>query len=208
MPSLAKILLPVDFSERSPGAARYARALALHFGSEVILVHVLEPLFSDLGGMEITGTMLMDVYRSREEQARRQMDTLVGTDLPGVPVRRLLLNGDPASSIVKLAHEEYADLITLPTHGRGPFRRFILGSTTAKVLHDSDCPVWTGVHMEIAPAALPEFRRVLCAVDLGHHSRQTLSWAGWLSGQFGASVTVVHALAAHAAAGAGQESRR
>jgi len=43
MQSLSKILLPVDFSERSAGAAHYARLLATHFHSEVILLHVLPP---------------------------------------------------------------------------------------------------------------------------------------------------------------------
>jgi len=32
----------------------------------------------------------------------------------------------------------------LPTHGRTPLRRFLLGSVTAKVLHDRTVPVWTG----------------------------------------------------------------
>ena len=66
----------------------------------------------------------------------------------------------------------------MPTHGYGPFRRFILGSTTAKVLHDADCPVWTGVHLEErARRVRPRCARILCAVDLGPQSSKTLCWA-------------------------------
>ena len=39
------------------------------------------------------------------------------------------------------------------------------GSVTAKVLHDTPCPVWTGVHLEDAPAVSPEFATIMCAVD-------------------------------------------
>ena len=67
----------------------------------------------------------------------------------------------------------------MPTHGYGPFRRFLLGSVTAKVLHDVDCPVWTGPHLEQAPQ-WKSVRRVACALDLGPHSRQCSSGRrGW-----------------------------
>jgi nucleotide-binding universal stress UspA family protein len=90
-------------------------------------------------------------------------------------------------------------LIVMPTHGYGPFRRFILGSNTAKVLHDADCPVWTGVHLQDAPAETEmPFRRIVCAVDLGPHSANTLGWAAWFADEFRAELTVVHAVTAHA----------
>jgi nucleotide-binding universal stress UspA family protein len=194
--SLARIILPVDFSERSAGAAHAARMLALHFHSEVVVAHVLEPLFSDLGGMEITGVMLADVYKAREQQVRRQLEAFSAKELDGVEVRRVVLAGDPASSIVKLAHEELAGLVTLPTHGYGRFRRFILGSTTAKVLHDADCPVWTGVHLETMPSTLKMPERVLCALDLEEHSAATLRWASWLAQALAAKLTLIHAVTA------------
>jgi nucleotide-binding universal stress UspA family protein len=87
------------------------------------------------------------------------------------------------------------DLIALPTHGHGPFRRFILGSVTAKVLHDADCPVWTGVHLEQAPkVGSIVFRSLVCALDLGPQSRKALAWAAAMAGEFKARLTLVHAL--------------
>jgi nucleotide-binding universal stress UspA family protein len=125
--SLAKILLPVDFSERSSLAVRYARDLALHFGSELTLAHVLPPLHSEIG-IEVAGSMLVDVYRSRTAQAESDLNAFERDGLAGLNVRRLLLHGDPATRIVELAREESFNLIAMPTHGYGPFRRFILGS--------------------------------------------------------------------------------
>jgi nucleotide-binding universal stress UspA family protein len=175
MRSFSKILLPVDFSERSTGAARYAQALALHFHAELILLHVLTPPNYEFGALEIAGSMLDALYRNRAEQASKELDAFMTAEPSGLKVRRIVLEGDPAKKIVDLAHDEGADIIAMPTHGCGPFRRFILGSNTAKVLHDADCPVWTGVHLEQAPAlASIPFRSILCAVDLGPQSSKTI----------------------------------
>src|SRR5215471_17193044 len=106
MQSLDKILLPVDFSARSAGAAHYAKALAGHFHSELILVHALTPLYSDMGGMEVTGSMLVDVYRNRAAQAALELDGFATAHLAGKKVRCAVLNGDPSAQVVDLAHQE------------------------------------------------------------------------------------------------------
>lgn len=204
MRSLEKILLPVDFSERTPGAARYARTLALHFHSEVTALHALTPPRYDFGAMELGGPVLQDLYANRAAQVERDLAAFLGAALAGVNARWRVIEGDPAHVIVDFAHDEKASLIVLPTHGYGPFRRFILGSTTAKVLHDADCPVWTGVHMEEAPA--PEamhFRQVLCAIDLGAQSCRALEWAAYFGAEFGSRLTVLHVTSA----GGGGEAR-
>ncbi|MCU1238159.1 MAG: UspA domain protein [Candidatus Solibacter sp.] len=196
MHSLKKILLPVDFSERCAAAVRYVRELALRFDAELILAHVLPPLHAEFG-LQIEGSMLVEVYRARAEQAERELAAFETQSLLDLRVRRLILHGDPAAKIVECAQSEGADLIAMPTHGYGPFRRFILGSNTAKVLHDSDCPVWTGVHVEEIPAFAHPFRRILCAVDLGPQSERALAWASWLQQEFRGHLTLIHAIAAH-----------
>ncbi len=196
MPSLSSILLPVDFSERSIGAARCAKALASHFTSQVTLLHVLAPAPFDPGIDASGGAMVAELLRGRTEQARGDLDEFLAGEWEGIDVCRVLLEGDPATSIVEFAHQQTASLIVMPTHGYGPFRRFILGSNTAKVLHDADCPIWTGVHMPEAPArAGIALRHVLCAVDLGPRSEQTFAWAAWLAGEFHSRLTLMHALA-------------
>ena len=196
MKSLAKILLPVDFSERSLGAARYARTLVDHFHSELTLLHILTPPHYEFGALEIGGSMLTELYANREAQVEKELETFLAGELEGVEANRVVLEGDPARQIVDFAQAENVGLIVMPTHGYGPFRQFILGSITAKVLHDADCPVWTGVHLEEAPAvqATP-FRNIVCAIDLGPQSCKALEWAMGMQKEFGARLTVVHAMA-------------
>jgi nucleotide-binding universal stress UspA family protein len=96
---------------------------------------------------------------------------------------------------VRYAREAECELIVMPTHGYGPFRRFLLGSVTAKVLHDAHCPVWTGPHLEEAPAYPSiRFQKVLCAVDLGPQTRAVLEWGAGFAREYGAQLAVVHAV--------------
>jgi nucleotide-binding universal stress UspA family protein len=196
MPLVSKILLPVDFSERSTGAASYARTLAGRFGSELILLHVVAPPPVDLGGADVSGSMSAELFCSMAEQAATELEAFEGASLQGCVVRRVSLQGEPADRIVELANSEKVDLIIMPTHGFGMFRRFILGSNTAKVLHDADCPVWTGVHMETPkPTASVGLTSVLAGVDLGPQSAKALGWAAALASEYGARLTVFHATA-------------
>jgi len=193
MYALSKILLPVDFSERSVGAAHYANLLAARFHSDLTVLHVQTPPQME-AALDTGGSMLAELYRNRSAQVSGDLDRFVAAHLAGFNVQCVVLEGDPAARIVEFAHDSAAGLIVMPTHGYGPFRRFLLGSNTAKVLHDADCPVWTGVHLlELSPAASVPFRNILCAIDLGPQSSRTLCWAAQFALHFGARLVLVHA---------------
>ncbi|MFB3778901.1 MAG: universal stress protein [Bryobacteraceae bacterium] len=195
MPSLARILLPVDFSGRCRGGARYLEALASLFHSEVTLLHVLPPPHYEFGAMEPGGAALTELYAARAAQVKRELESHLAVELAGLSVQRVLLEGDPARKIIEYAAAQGVDLILMPTHGYGPFRRFILGSVTAKILHDADCPVMTGVHLEEAPPIESiSFRRILVAVDLGPQSARALDWASWLASATGAALSLLHVM--------------
>ena len=81
----------------------------------------------------------------------------------------------------------------MPTHGYGAFRRALLGSVTAKVLHDSVLPAWTSAHgPEPSHRAHPQPRRIICAVDLKPESRHKLEVAIALAPDAGATLEVVY----------------
>ena len=107
----------------------------------------------------------------------------------------MVLEGDLSAQIVEFAHGHPVDLIVMPTHGYGPFRRFILGSNTAKVLHDADCPVWTGVHIPDAPQAGAAGAQHSLRGGPGSAERQDARWAAGLQREFGAALTLMHVTA-------------
>jgi len=192
---LSKILLPVDFSEQGECAAQQAGALARHFGASLVLLHVnpmLVPALTvpdDFGGKIDTGWIT-----ALEAQGRRDLDTYRQPDLTGIEVRKVVVTGDPAASIVEVAHIEKPDLIVMPTHGYGPFRRFLLGSVAAKVLHDVEAPVWTGAHLQKTSQPMwKRIGRVICAIDF-RTAEPALAWARDFASEFAAELLVVHAV--------------
>ncbi|MGB7621127.1 MAG: universal stress protein [Terriglobia bacterium] len=191
--SIPRILLPVDFSERSAGAARHAIRLARHFQSELTLLHVFAPPaeFGKIEGAPVLDDLLGELRTGSE----RALNDFMKTELADLLVHRILLEGDPAGTIVEYAHAKKPSLIMMATHGYGPFRRFLLGSVTAKVLHDAHCPVWTGVHVEELPSVgSPGLHRVVCAIDLAPQSSRALDWAARLSIELRAPMTIVHVM--------------
>ena len=168
-----KILFPVDLSPQSRAVASSVAAMARRFRSDVVLLHVT------------AGTAL--------EPA---LEHFAADDFSGIPVVRELLQGDPARQIVSYADEHKIDLIMMPTHGHGPFRALLLGSVTAKVLHDTHCLVWTGVHAEEMTAHSPDrWKRVLCAVETDEHGESVLKWAAQFAQQQKLDLQMVHAVA-------------
>lgn len=190
--SLTRILIPIDFSQRCLGATSYAIPLAEHFDSEINLLHVLPPYeaFSNDG---MDDASIGEIMTARRTKAQKQLDDFLNAVLHHLRVKRTLLDGDPASRIVEWGLRERSDLIMMATHGYGPFRRLLLGSVTAKVLHDTNCPVWTGVHVEQGPpVAWSTLGHIACAVDLSPSSEAALDWAAHQSGEFTAALSLIH----------------
>ena len=190
---LSRILAPIDFSARCRGAVEYAEALACHFHSELTLLHVVSPVqtYGYPEAMAVVPEMFEDIL-ARSQAA---LDGFAAETAKGVRAKPVLLEGDPGQAIVEYANKSGCNLIVMPTHGYGPFRRFLLGSVTAKVLHDAPCAVWTGPHLEEAPVySSIGFATVLCAVDLGPESHAVVQWGAAFAREYGSKLAVVHAI--------------
>jgi nucleotide-binding universal stress UspA family protein len=199
MLSLDNILLPVDFSPRSEGAARCAQVLASQFHSRIILLHIEHEPFL-VGNEELKGPPMGSIEHTC--WLRKRLESFLSGELQGPSVTRVVIKGDPAPNIVELASVEKADLIVMPAHGHRPFRELLWGSVVAKVLHDSCCPVWTGVHLaNIASTHSLFFHRIACAIDLGPHTLNALAWASEFASAFGAPLLVIHIIKPVTAAG-------
>ena len=191
--SLRKILLPIDFSDRCRVVVHHTvPSLATCFSSEVILLHVL-PRYGEFGAAELGISLGEGWIAQRRMQARHDLHSFVSKELSQLSLKKVVIEGDPGRSIVEYAHSEHADLIVMPTHGYGPVRKLLLGSVTAKVLHDASAPVWTGVHLDEEPVGdVMALKHILCALDLKAHSETTLRWAKDLATAFHSRLTLLH----------------
>jgi universal stress protein A len=138
--AVRQILVPIDFSDCSYKALRYALAFAMKFRAGVILLHVIElyPVDYVFGSKSTT-----EASDGREEQAKARLAQLgkgcAGPDL--VKVSTIVRFGRPFREIAKAAKERQVDLIITGTHGFTGFRHLQLGSTAEKVVRYAPCPV-------------------------------------------------------------------
>jgi len=206
MLQLDRILFPVDFSERCTAAAPHVMTMARDFNAEIVMLHVLQmpPLwYGEFAPAELETLDAQQLTQSRQ----KALDQYLARELPGdTGVQRVVEKGEPATVIADYAFRNGVSLIMMPTHGYGPFRRLLMGSVTAKVLHDAECPVWTDVHEE-ASFARESRESVLCAVDLTEESLPAIRWAAAFARAFDAELTLVHAIPALAGPVAPGETR-
>lgn len=193
MAVIQNILFPVDFSASCAAMAPYVKRAAALFGANVTLVHVFEPYSHD--ALQLYVRSLSEVAQEQQSLARDKLDSFLKSEFPPADCPRIVLSGEAAKQIVHLARADKFDLIIMPTHA-GLFRRMLLGSTTAKVLNDADCPVLTTQHAEtISPRQL-EHREWVCAIGLDSDSQRVLRYASQAADAAHANLTLVHVIPA------------
>jgi nucleotide-binding universal stress UspA family protein len=182
------ILFPTDFSDMAKATEPYVSRFAAHFGSRVTTLHVID-LPAAFYGMSAGYVVENTEVSTLQERAREAMQAV----LAGTDAEREVRLGDAASVIAHFAEANAVDLIMMPTHGYGPFRRALLGSVTANVLHSAKCAVWTMAHSDQAGVgACLDPKRILCAIDLVPESVQVIQKADELARSLGAQVSVAH----------------
>ena len=193
MTTIQNILFPVDFSPSCVAMAAYVKRAAAIFGAKVTLLHVFDLYSHD--AVQLYVRPLSEVVEEQQKLARDKLDSFLKSEFPVSECPRILLSGDAAKQIIQLARTDKFDLIIMPTHA-GFFRRNLLGSTTAKVLNDADCPVLTTQHAEtISPRQL-EHREWVCAIGLDSDSQRVLRYASRAAESVHANLTLVHVIPA------------
>ena len=143
LPRLRKILLPTDFSGCANYALPYAAAIARATHARILCVHVVEPLVPAVGYTGLADPMpIADISEQLEDSAEREFPQLTDCDeLSGLDVEEIIVHGDAAAEIVRVAGENEADLIVISSHGRTGLGRMIFGSTAEAVVRHASCPV-------------------------------------------------------------------
>lgn len=192
MALITNILFPVDFSPSCTAMAAYVKRASTILRAKVSLVHVFDPASYD--GFELYLRRMAEIAEEHQEIARDRLDAFLKDEFPAPEHARILVAGDAAAQIAQVAKKGF-DLVIMPTHA-GTFRRMLLGSTTAKVINDVDCPVLTSRHAEtIAPRPL-EHREWLCAIDLTPDSERVLRFANQGAAEARAKLHILHAIQA------------
>lgn len=138
-PCIREILVPIDFSEHSGNALKYAALFAAQFGAAITLLNVVEP--------PLVNPETVYPYTAHPDQISRTAERLFERTChseklkPPVLRQTLVVPGTPCEKIVETAVNKQSDLIIIATHGRTGLAHVLLGSTAEKVIRHAPCPV-------------------------------------------------------------------
>src|SRR5688500_15887656 len=171
------IICPVDFSDHSRGALRYAATIAEHFGARLTVLTVDDPL---LASVAASAGFEPSLAGETERELRRFLHDSVGDDFPRASTLDVKVAiGKPASEILRVARDAAAELIVMSSHGRSGVGKHFFGSTTERVLRSTDIPVLItpqdGHRMASLSDAALHVRRVIAPVDLSAASHHQLA---------------------------------
>jgi nucleotide-binding universal stress UspA family protein len=138
-----RLLCPVDFSESSLAALRFAFSLAKESDALLTILHVIEWPSGEADVVERVFN-LPEVRRQLEKDGNDRLASLIPADvrLWCQPATKVVF-GRPHFTILKTATEERADLIVMGVHGRSAIDLTLFGSTTNQVVRRANCPVLT-----------------------------------------------------------------
>ena len=184
-----RILAPVDYSEPCKAVIPYVQDTVRHFSAELTLVHSYGPqalALSQLRGDPDLPEEVRAIEEQRLAEFAREM-------FPGQHTETIAQLGEPGTVIKSVIERQGTDLVMMATQGNGPLRRLLLGSVTAKVLHDVAAPVWTGTGSALANhAAKIPYQSILCALDDTEQAEGVLRAAAAITETYRAHLSLVH----------------
>jgi len=143
--AIKRVLVPVDFSGDSLNALAYARALVKPLKAEVVLVHVIEPIYyAAPADMYVPSPNLATIIDEQRRMAVQQLKRIAADlEKKGHRVRTILKTGSPAHLIIESARRTGTDLIVMATHGHTGLAHLFMGSVAEKVVRTAGCAVLT-----------------------------------------------------------------
>jgi len=85
---------------------------------------------------------IADISDQLEDSAERELPKIAECEeCVGLEVEELIVHGEAASEIVRVAKERKVDLIVVSSHGRTGLGRILFGSTAEAVVRHASCPV-------------------------------------------------------------------
>lgn len=193
MITFSHILFPVDLSPQSRAAVPFVKTMAKRFHALVTALHVVEIPPPWFGPPELVPLGALASASDIQEDRRKKLNSFLEGGFAGIAVEGCVQQGDPATLITRVAHQKHIGLVMMPTHGYGAVRSLLLGSVTAKVLHDAECPVWTASHADTMHLNPEEpWGELICATSADLRDVPLVRWAAQFAAEQGAQLRLVH----------------
>jgi nucleotide-binding universal stress UspA family protein len=139
-----RILCPVDFSDSSLHALKYAISMAQEADGQLTVLHVVAHDFESEPDITYDPGMSLGAFlKTREEALRERLQEATAGATDFCSVEPLMIHGKPWREVLRIAAERQSDLIVMGVQGRGAADLLFFGSTTQHVVREASCPVLT-----------------------------------------------------------------
>lgn len=195
-----RILCPIDFSELSSLALKYAAFGAKEFSAELIVFHAQlfeVPRYLTRGIDAVLIDQLQKAKTSVQKEMRDHTEKILDPLSKKLKIKYEVLDIHPVEAILEAAKKESAGLIVMGIHGYSGMKRFLLGSVTENIFRSADIPVFTIRQKEhdfidiFNQDVTPNLKRILCPCSPTEACIPSLRVAASMADRFQASLTVV-----------------
>ncbi|MCS3555885.1 MULTISPECIES: universal stress protein [unclassified Sphingobacterium] len=138
---MGKILVPIDFSENSIIAARYAREIALENQDELVFLHVYTRHVNKYANFMVHGEHIVDPTIKESEEQLNQLVGVVKEKWPTLVISQLFDEGILAEVISKETARNQYKVVVMGTKGASGLESVLIGSNTYDVIRDSQTPI-------------------------------------------------------------------
>lgn len=135
---IGKIVVGYDGSDHSRAAINFLRKIDEAKASEISIVMVIDFTSLYSYGVDIPQTIYDSIRTKDEESLEEEVKKLKGE---GYNAKGVLLEGSPPDAIMEYSYKNGADLIIVGSRGLSTFKSILLGSVSAKLVHESKVPV-------------------------------------------------------------------
>ena len=182
------ILVPLDGSTLAEGALPMASEMARVERTHLVLVSVWEP-----PGSALAPAVGMELEARAQDYFQTYLDG-VRSKLQRKEIRNIVLCGDPCDEILAEAESTGARMIVAASHGRSGVSRWLYGSTTNRLVHESPVPV-----LVVGPKALELPSRspvghIMVPLDGSPLAEAAIDSGVALAKAFGAKLSLVRAV--------------
>jgi nucleotide-binding universal stress UspA family protein len=137
----ARILVPLDGSQRAEQALILAMDLARTFDREMLLARAAPPPTHIAVQPEVY-VPTSELASSTQQEAVRYLETAAAqVKEAGLRVRRVMLMGPPALDLTALIAKAHVGLVVMSTHGRTGAARMLLGSVARHLIYHATTPL-------------------------------------------------------------------
>ena len=138
---IKNILCPVDHSDCSKEALKYAVSFAIKDNSKLYLLHVIDIRTFDESINAMTPQIPDD--KTLAQLKTKLLDCIPEEIRDDMDVEALVVQGIPFVEIISTAKKNDVDMIVLGSHGRTGITHMMMGSVSEKVVRKAPCPVLT-----------------------------------------------------------------